>query len=83
MRFLYLSSVLSLLNIEIIKLLADNQTYFLGRRIGVRVHSIIVNLVYEKSLARIAKLSHDTINEEHTNADTGKIVNLIAIGIIF
>lgn len=71
----------SIFFIEIVRIIGDNVGYFLGRRIGLRIHSIIIELVYAKSLQRISKKSLKLSDLEEKNADAGKVTNLIAIGL--
>ncbi|KAJ3272317.1 hypothetical protein HDV01_005751 [Terramyces sp. JEL0728] len=52
-----------------IRSFADGQTYFLGRRMGIRVRSVIISLVYNKSLKKI----------KYNEKDTGKIMNLMSV----
>lgn len=53
----------------IIRSFADGQTYFLGRRMGIRVRSVIISLVYNKSLKKI----------KNHEKDAGKIMNLMSV----
>ena len=54
--------------------ICDGRMYFLGRRIGLRVRSIIIMLIYKKSLLPISKSESD----EKAAASAGKIVNLMS-----
>ena len=49
-----------------IRSFSDGQTYFLGRRIGLRVKTVLITLIYTKSLCRIAE-------------SPGKISNLMSV----
>ncbi|KAI8912689.1 P-loop containing nucleoside triphosphate hydrolase protein, partial [Gorgonomyces haynaldii] len=55
----------------VIRSLCDGQRYFLGRRIGIRVRAILIDLVYRKSLQRICK--------SQENADAGRVINLMSV----
>lgn len=68
-----LGYALILFLISNIRSISDGQTYFLGRRIGLRVRAVLIHLIYQKSLSKIAKY------DGQTNADAGKIVNLMAV----
>jgi ABC-type multidrug transport system fused ATPase/permease subunit len=61
--------------ISMIRSVSDGQLYFLGRRIGIRVRSVIIALVYEKSLKRVARSSSDIKNE----FGSGKVTNLMSV----
>ncbi|KAK5668380.1 Transporter of the ATP-binding cassette (ABC) [Batrachochytrium dendrobatidis] len=59
--------------------ICDGQMYLIGRRIGLRVRSVIVMLIYEKSLIPASHL--DTVLDlslADSNASSGKIVNLMS-----
>lgn len=58
---------------------ADGQTYFLGRRIGIRGRAVIIDLIYRKSLRKTSKVSQGCKESGDAHADTGKIVNLMSV----
>ncbi|KAL2912111.1 Transporter of the ATP-binding cassette (ABC) [Polyrhizophydium stewartii] len=58
----------------ILRATSDGQMYFLGRRIGLRVRSVLTMLIYEKSLRPASKLE----GAADSSAGSGKIVNLMS-----
>ncbi|KAJ3319360.1 hypothetical protein HDV06_006387 [Boothiomyces sp. JEL0866] len=60
---------LAMFTFAIIRSFADGQTYFLGRRMGIRIRSVIISLVYNKSLKKI----------KNHEKDAGKIMNLMSV----
>ena len=72
------SYAMLIFTVDLLRSVCDGQTYFLGRRIGLRVRAILIHLIYEKSLARIAR-SDLAESSSDMNADSGKIVNLMSV----
>ena len=80
--FIALSYCLAIFICTMIRSFADGQTYFMGRRIGLRVRSVIISLVYQKSLKRIkAKSDIEIDSNKNSPANPGMIVNLMSVGI--
>lgn len=64
-----------------IRAFTDGQTYFIGRRIGLRVRAIVIDLVYEKSLTRISKSADLAADlDPDSQADAGRVMNLMSVG---
>ena len=63
--------------VSILRSLADGQVYFLGRRIGIRVRAVIIALVYEKSLKRVAVCAPQSTTQN--DSGSGKMTNLMSV----
>ncbi|KAI8900424.1 P-loop containing nucleoside triphosphate hydrolase protein [Globomyces pollinis-pini] len=55
----------------------DGQTYFLGRRFGLRIRAVLISLIYKKSLRRLQKQT--PIDGTIQTQNTGNITNLMSI----
>lgn len=64
---------LALFIVTMVKSIADGQTFFLGRRIGLRIRAVLISLIYTKSLKKIAVVS-DGLPEA-----TGNVTNLMSV----
>lgn len=53
--------------------------YFLGRRSGIRVRSILINEIYTKALKRAASTSGSSGEDDGEPASLGKIVTLMSV----
>jgi ABC-type transport system involved in cytochrome bd biosynthesis fused ATPase/permease subunit len=64
-----------LLVFTVLKATLDGQMYFTGRRVGTHARTILVSLLYEKSLKRTLAASF----EDDAQASVGKIVTLMSV----
>jgi ABC-type multidrug transport system fused ATPase/permease subunit len=62
-----------------VRSLSDGQTYFLGRRIGLRVKTVLITLIYTKSLKRIAPKTKIMSELPAEDSNPGKITNLMSV----
>ncbi|KAJ3306009.1 hypothetical protein HDV03_000546 [Kappamyces sp. JEL0829] len=56
--------------------MADGQTFFLGRRMGLRIRATLISLIYQKSLKRLSVIT--SMTEGETN-NPGKLTTLMSV----
>ena len=61
-----------------IRSIADGQTYFLGRRVGLRIRATLISLIYSKSLKRRSTISPEFLDNT-SDMKSGKITNLMSV----
>jgi ABC-type multidrug transport system fused ATPase/permease subunit len=61
-----------------IRSIADGQTYFLGRRVGLRIRAILISLIYSKALKRMSNIS-PAFSTSSSDTNPGKITNLMSV----
>ncbi|KAJ1565928.1 hypothetical protein HK405_011321, partial [Cladochytrium tenue] len=82
--------VLAMFACNVIKAVFDGRQYFLGRRVGLQLRSILVGEIYAKSLRRVAgvapasssvAIEDSTEKKPETAADasTGKVVTIMSV----
>ncbi|KAJ1339874.1 hypothetical protein BSLG_005534 [Batrachochytrium salamandrivorans] len=70
---------LAIFTFTFIRSVCDGQMYFIGRRIGLRIRSIVIMLVYDKSLRPASHPDlHIDGSTQELGASSGKIVNLMS-----
>ncbi|KAJ1555981.1 hypothetical protein HK405_009435, partial [Cladochytrium tenue] len=85
-----LAFVLAMFACNVIKVVLEGQQYFLFRRVGIQLRSILVGEIYAKSLRRVAGVapaSSSVANEDSTekksetaaDASTGKVVTIMSV----
>lgn len=83
---------LALFFATMVRSIGDGQTYFLGRRVGIRIRATLIHLIYQKSLQRTSSASPlqtaaaaaETANPNSSSSsspdtNTGKITNLMSV----
>lgn len=70
---------LALFIATMIRSLADGQTYFLGRRVGLRIRATLISLIYSKSLKRLSNVSPEFAVAGAKEMNPGKIANLMSV----
>lgn len=78
-----LALLLGMLGCSLVKAVIDGQMYFLGRRSGIRLRSILIGEIYSKSLKRVSSASSNNSNSTDGSPDQqaslGKIVTLMSV----
>lgn len=70
---------LALFFATMIRSIGDGQTYFLGRRVGIRIRATLIHLIYQKSLQRTSVESPLDSSVDSLDTNTGKITNLMSV----
>eukprot|EP00834_Sanchytrium_tribonematis_P006540 NODE_491_length_6850_cov_0.331210.p1 type:complete len:705 gc:universal NODE_491_length_6850_cov_0.331210:3495-5609(+) len=75
--YIYLIFMFSL---AIFKSALDGRAYFLGRRIGIRIHAILIGEIYEKALRNKSTQVHcENANGSEIELTPGEVINLMSI----
>lgn len=70
---------LALFIATMIRSISDGQTYFLGRRVGIRIRATLISLIYTKSLRRLVSVSPEFAAAGASEMNPGKITNLMSV----
>lgn len=76
--------VMALFASTVVKAIAEGQGFYAGRRIGMRLRSVLIAEIYRKSLTRIVKKRgasslKDNGLEDEASASIGKIVTIMSV----